>query len=102
METVPAEQIVIEEDHAAERHAEHMRIFAIQEDCLVSLSSIKPRIDMAVVRQLPPWRAVMIARIAYKCRVLPRRELDELTREAQLVGGMGTLKPPKVPKAKKK
>lgn len=71
---------------------EHEAIFRVQDDALVGLSSITPRIDMAQVRRLPPWRAVMIARIAYKCGCLERRELDAMVREAQLVGGDGELK----------
>lgn len=70
----------------------HNTIFAVQDDCLVTMSSAEPYLDMTQVRRLPPWRAVMIARIGHKAGMIDRRTLDELVREATLVTGQGVLK----------
>lgn len=72
----------------------HAEIFAVQDDCLVAMSSATPKVHVHQIRRLPPWRAVMIARIAWKAGLLQRRDLDAMVREAQLVGGTGELKNP--------
>ena len=67
-------------------------ILEVQDDLLIQMSSVRPRFDEQRCRELPPWRAVMFARVAHKAGLLSRAALDAMVREAQLVGGAGKLK----------
>lgn len=60
---------------------------------LYGLAHTPPYVDREILYQLPPWRAVAWARVAYHCRAMPRAERDGLIREAQNVGSSGVLKP---------
>ncbi len=61
-----------------------------QDDCLIAITDGKP-LPQRSLRALPPLRAVMIARVAVKAGVMPQSELDDLIKEARLVGGDGRL-----------
>lgn len=63
----------------------------VTQDKVLNSISIN-EIDRVALRELPPWRAVLLARIAYQAKVLPRMELDRLADEARRVGGDGTLR----------
>lgn len=66
-------------------------LFAYQDDCLIAISEGKqPRIETLV--KLPPWRAVLIARVANRAGVLSEKWVDALVEEARNVGGSGTLR----------
>lgn len=63
-----------------------------QDDCLVAMSSgKKPPRDK--LRNLPPWRAVMIARICNQDKLMTDKEVEEMVLEARHVGGIGKLSP---------
>ena len=86
-------QAILEAGVAERSHAE---LFAAQDDVLVALTTNPPRLgqeERAAMRTLPPWRAVMMARLAVSCGVMDRAELDALIDEAREVGGAGTLSP---------
>jgi hypothetical protein len=68
-------------------------IVAAQDHILRGLIGPRPWLDQRTLRRLPPWRAVLMARIAHKAGLMDRRAMDALIREAELVGGEGTLKP---------
>jgi len=66
---------------------------AAQDDCIIAISDRRSPPD-ATLRRLPPWRAVMVARIADAAGVpLEKGTLDELTAEAARVTGAGRLAP---------
>lgn len=71
--------------------ASEINIYAVQDDCLVAIQDRRPIPD-AILRQLPPWRAVMIARIGAQAGVrMEKGSLAELKEEAARVGGAGKL-----------
>jgi hypothetical protein len=49
------------------------------------------RLDRVSLRKLPPWRAVVLARVAHRAHLMPRDELDALTEEVIRVGVDGRL-----------
>lgn len=51
------------------------------------------RMDWRTLKKLPPWRAVVIARIARRAGIIAQAELHDLTEEAISVGPEGELKP---------
>ncbi|MGH9095292.1 MAG: hypothetical protein ACRDXE_09040 [Acidimicrobiales bacterium] len=62
-----------------------------QDDCLLAITDGNP-LPTKDLRTLPPWRAVMLARVAAKAGVgLERGTLDQLVAEASAVGGRGVL-----------
>lgn len=63
-----------------------------QDDCLIDISDGK-RPRESSLRQLPPWRAVMIARVAHKAGVMTEDEVNIYVIEARKVGGNGNLRP---------
>jgi len=64
---------------------------ANQDDCLLAIEDGNP-VLAAKLGKLPPWRAVMLGRIARKAGVpLERGTVDQLHAEAREVGGAGTL-----------
>jgi hypothetical protein len=70
-------------------------IWAKQDICLIAIEDGKP-IPSRALAVLPPWRAVLIARVADKAGVpLQHGTLDELVAEAKRVGGEGVLTWPK-------
>lgn len=66
-------------------------LMASQDDCLLAIED-GDQVPAAKLAKLPPWRAVMIARIAARANVsLERGTLAQLHAEARAVGGAGTL-----------
>jgi hypothetical protein len=61
---------------------------------LVLESMADGRLDRKTLRLLPPWRAVVLARIAHRAHLMPRDELDSLTEEVIRVGVDGVLDQP--------
>lgn len=63
-----------------------------QDDCLIAMETGKkpPREKL---RNLPPWRAVLIARICNQGQIMTDEEVEELVNEARAVGGKGRLSP---------
>lgn len=44
------------------------------------------RVNMAGLRSLPKWRAVLYARLAWRARAIPRADLDRIVHEASFAG----------------
>lgn len=66
-------------------------LIANQDDCLLAIEDGNP-VPADKLAKLPPWRAVMVARIAAKAGVpLERGTPEQLHAEAAEVGGEGTL-----------
>lgn len=62
-----------------------------QDQCLIAITDGRP-LPAASIAQLPPWRAVLIARVADKAGIpLEGGTLDDLVAEASRVGGEGDL-----------
>lgn len=51
------------------------------------------RLDLSSLRRLPPWRAVVLARIAHRAGLMSRPELGRLVAEATDAGPDGVLAP---------
>lgn len=76
-----------------DRYETRARVLANQDDCLIAITDGKP-VPTRKLRALPPWRAVLIARVAAKAGIpLEHGTLDALIAEAQEVGGDGSLRP---------
>lgn len=58
------------------------------------------RMDWRTLKKLPPWRAVVIARIARLAGIIAAAELADLTAEAIKVGPDGVLRAYRKPRAK--
>lgn len=71
--------------------AQWRRIVVPQDEVLLSIT--EGHLNHAALRLLPPWRAVILARVALKAGVMYRADCDDLVREAALVGGDGELRP---------
>lgn len=56
----------------------------VETHVLVSIAN--GRLDLVALRSLPRWRAALLARIAYKARLMTRADLDELVREVAVLG----------------
>lgn len=69
----------------------HPTMVGWQDDCLISITDDKP-LPQRSLRSLPPWRAVLIARVALKAGTISQGEVDSLVEEAKKVGGNGSLK----------
>jgi hypothetical protein len=62
-----------------------------QDNCLIAIEDGKP-VPARYLGALPPWRAVLIARVAERANVpLEGGTVEELRAEAHRVGGEGTL-----------
>lgn len=57
-------------------------IYDSQDDCLLAIADGR-RIDV-IIRRLPPWRAVLIARVALKAGVMNQEEVDLLMEKAKM------------------
>lgn len=64
-------------------------IYAAQDDVLIGLS--EGRLDQVAMRKLPPWRAMLLARVAVKANLMPPLQLEVMRRSANHVGGTGVL-----------
>lgn len=66
-------------------------LYAVQDDCLISIERGEP-LRTASLLKLPPWRAVLVARVARKAGVpLEQGTVEQLIAEAREVGGGGNL-----------
>jgi hypothetical protein len=62
-----------------------------QDDCLVAIEDDSP-LPTGALQKLPPWRAVLLARVARKAGVqLEEGTLDQLIDEARRSGGTHAL-----------
>lgn len=66
-------------------------VYGWQDDCLIAIEDGNPlRTDRLM--KLPPWRAVLVARVAERAGVpLEQGTVAQLIAEARAVGGEGTL-----------
>lgn len=82
------------ENEDTRRYAEHVKkhsdLLADQDDCLIAISDGKSPSKRALY-SLPPWRAVLIARVAVRAGVMTEEEVREMVEQARRVGGEGTL-----------
>ena len=69
------------------------RMSGLQDDVLIGLTRFPPKMDWDSLFELPPWRAVLLARLAYAAGAIGRKERDVVVREATITGGSGQLKP---------
>jgi hypothetical protein len=66
-------------------------MYAEQDCCLIAIEDGNP-VPAKSLAKLPPWRAVLIARVAKRADVpLEGGTLEELVAEAKRVGGEGDL-----------
>lgn len=66
-------------------------LYSEQDKCLIAIMEGRA-VPARSLAQLPPWRAVLIARVAEKADIpLEGGTLDDLVAEAKRVGGQGTL-----------
>ena len=72
-----------------DRYREALTIIFLMDDVLIDITDGYDPIPR--LRHLPPWRAVMLARVAEKCGLIERPVLDALIAEASAVGGAGAL-----------
>jgi hypothetical protein len=65
-------------------------IYFIQDDCLIDIADGK-KINETKLRKLPPWRAVLIAKVAVQAKAMTQEAYDKLVDQAAEVGGEGRL-----------
>jgi hypothetical protein len=65
-------------------------IIALMDDCLIAIQDGR-QIPESALRQLPPWRAVLIADVAVKSGYYPAHAAAALRSEARRIGGNGML-----------
>jgi len=74
----------------ANKVTDHLKLMGIQDACLIALSESKrPPRDKLI--SLPPWRAVLIARVANEGGFISDEELHNLVEEAKTVTGTGKI-----------
>lgn len=62
-----------------------------QDTCMIAIENSKP-LPTAALQALPPWRAVMLARIAHAAGLgLEQGSIEQITAEARQVTGAGKL-----------
>lgn len=66
------------------------RLMATQDRIMRAITDGEP-ISRYEFLDLPPWRAVLLARVAYAARAINPALLDRLTTEARKVGGEGKI-----------
>ena len=70
---------------------DRVALYAPQDDCLIAIEEKKP-VPVDKLQQLPPWHAVMIARLAAMCGgSLERGTVGQMVAEAVAVGGSAEL-----------
>jgi hypothetical protein len=67
-------------------------IIAAMDDVILAITDGQP-VPMDRMRSLPPWRAVMMARLALAAGALDGDTVAVLVAEAVVVGGAGRLEP---------
>lgn len=76
---------------------ESLDLMRWQDECLIAITDGRP-VPSRALAALPPWRAVLFARVAAKAQIpLENGTLDQLVDEARRVGGDGTLVWPPTP-----
>jgi hypothetical protein len=66
-------------------------IYGVQDDLLISIEDGKP-LASSKLQRLPPWRAVMVARLAEKAGIaMEQGAVSQIVAEARAVGGDGVL-----------
>lgn len=80
-----------QEVRAIHRPRDEQDVYGWQDDCLIAIEDGHPlRADRLL--KLPPWRAVLVARVAQRAKVpLEKGTVDQLIAEARAVGGSGKL-----------
>lgn len=68
-------------------------IYATQDHCLIAITDGNKDVLIREITMLPPWRAVMIARVAQKAGLLDDVFVDNIVAEARAVSGDGELEP---------
>jgi hypothetical protein len=69
----------------------YLDIYGWQDDCLIAIEDGNP-LPVELLLKLPPWRAVLVARVAQRAKVpLEKGTVDQLISEARAVGGDGKL-----------
>lgn len=68
------------------------RVLGDMDELLLAIGEGKG-LDPTRLRRLPPWRAVMLARVAVRAGAMPDQDLATLITDAVRVGGGGTLPP---------
>ena len=64
---------------------------ALQDLCLIAITDGKP-LPARAIAGLPPWRAVLLGRVANKAGIpIQGGTLEQLVEEARRVGGEGVL-----------
>lgn len=69
---------------------DRLRVMSDQDDCLIAISGGK-RPPNRYLLSLPPWRAVMMCRVALKADLVTQEEVNRIVEEAQQVTGNGKL-----------
>jgi DNA-binding transcriptional MerR regulator len=81
-------------DELATSGDDNTRIYEIEELqdlCLIAITDGK-QLPARAIAELPPWRAVMLARVAHKASIpIEGGTLEQLVDEARRVGGEGKL-----------
>lgn len=67
-----------------------LTIMMLMDDCLIAMGDGHP-IPQKTLRQLPPWRAVMVASVAVRAGAMSKDDYEVLRAEARRVGGEGRL-----------
>lgn len=84
-------------DTAAEPQLSDTEILDRLDRVILSIVDIRSQhVDMAALRSLPRWRAVTMARVAYKAQKLTKAELDAIVREAAVLANVRPAKTDKV------
>lgn len=65
-------------------------IYHLMDDCLIDIVDDK-QINETKLRQLPPWRAVLIAGVAVRAKAMTQEAYDKLKADASEVGIKGEL-----------
>lgn len=69
---------------------DHGELMDAQDECLIAITDGGP-FPWKHCRRLPPWRAVLIARVALKAGMVKPGAVEDLVEEARSVGGTGRL-----------
>lgn len=65
-------------------------LLGCQDACLIAICDGK-KPPLLQLKSLPPWRAVLIGRVALQAGLMTDEEVHNLVEEAKIVGGSGKL-----------
>lgn len=65
-------------------------IYYVMEDCLVDIADGK-QINETKLRQLPPWRAMLMATVALRANAMTEMAFDRIKDDVARAGQEGTL-----------